>query len=98
MKPEFDQYKQDVEALVSASTELGHSADEGLKAQLRKNVHNAENSIKSLQTEISHAIKLKSEQIRTQLLVFGSAIVAILSILLFLSDVAFSVALMPLIS
>ncbi|CAM3682349.1 methyl-accepting chemotaxis protein [Vibrio aquimaris] len=83
LKPEFDQYKQDVEALVSASTELGHSADEGLKAQLRKNVHNAENSIKSLQTEISHAIKLKSEQIRTQLLVFGSAIVAILSILLF---------------
>ncbi|MFY2508730.1 methyl-accepting chemotaxis protein [Vibrio pectenicida] len=83
LKTVLDQYRNDVENLLNASAALGHSSTEGLRADLRNNVQNAENDIKTLQTEISHAINIKSDQIRSQLLTFGSAIVILLSILLF---------------
>ncbi|NOH71632.1 methyl-accepting chemotaxis protein [Vibrio pectenicida] len=83
LKTVLDQYRNDVENLLNASVTLGHSSTEGLRADLRNNVQNAENDIKTLQTEISHTINIKSDQIRSQLLTFGSAIVILLSILLF---------------
>ncbi|RSD31380.1 methyl-accepting chemotaxis protein [Vibrio pectenicida] len=83
LKTVLDQYRNDVGNLLNASVTLGHSSTEGLRADLRNNVQNAENDIKTLQTEISHAINIKSDQIRSQLLTFGSAIVILLSILLF---------------
>ncbi|MBU2898955.1 methyl-accepting chemotaxis protein [Vibrio hepatarius] len=83
LEPALEQYRHDIENVLNASKALGHSSTEGLRAELRKNVQSAENDIKTLQAEISQAISIKAEQIRSQLLTFGSAIVVLLSMLLF---------------
>lgn len=84
LKPALEQYQQDLESLISASKLLGHSENIGLRGKLRKNVHSVESSIQQLQTEISDVIELISDQIRTQLILFGCTIVVLLSVLLFI--------------
>lgn len=78
----FADYKAAVETLLVANTNLGLSAELGLRGALRSNVHETEQAIESVQTEISQAITSASTHTKNTLHLFGAAIVALLSLLL----------------
>ena len=78
------QYQARSDAHIEGMTQLGLTANEGLRGSLRSNVHNTEKAITSLQTEINSAIDGASALIKEQLHMMGGAIVLLISALLFL--------------
>ena len=78
----YSDYKVAVETLLLANTNLGLSAEIGLRGALRSNVHQTEQAIEAVQTEISQAISAASTHTKNTLHLFGAAIVALLSLLL----------------
>ncbi|MCT4347593.1 methyl-accepting chemotaxis protein [Vibrio sp. NC2] len=78
----YSDYKAAVETLLLANTNLGLSAELGLRGALRSNVHKTEQAIETVQTEISQAITAASTHTKNTLHLFGAAIVALLSLLL----------------
>ncbi|MFN3015114.1 methyl-accepting chemotaxis protein [Vibrio coralliilyticus] len=84
LQPVFTEYQSNAEKLVEACEVLGLTSSEGLRGALRANVHNTEEAINGLQTEISQVISRKSSEIKSQLFLIGGAIVVLLSSMLFL--------------
>lgn len=84
LQPVFTEYQSNAEKLVEACEILGLTSSEGLRGALRANVHNTEEAINGLQTEISQVISRKSSEIKSQLFLIGGAIVVLLSSMLFL--------------
>ncbi|WP_394143975.1 methyl-accepting chemotaxis protein [Vibrio atypicus] len=82
--PVLAQYQARSDAHIEGMTQLGLTANEGLRGSLRSNVHNTEKAITSLQTEINSAIDGASASIKEQLHMMGGAIVLLISALLFL--------------
>tara|TARA_Y100001956_G_scaffold82723_1_gene104989 strand:+ start:2141 stop:4030 length:1890 start_codon:yes stop_codon:yes gene_type:complete len=80
----FNRYREQLEQHISVTTELGLSANEGLRGSLRENVHKTEEAIAGLQSEINAAIVQASSDIKNQLHAIGAGIVITLSSLLFL--------------
>lgn len=78
----YSNYKTAVETLLLANTRLGLSAELGLRGALRSNVHQTEQAIDEVQSEISQAITAASTHTKNMLHLFGAAIVALLSLLL----------------
>ncbi|WP_414932256.1 methyl-accepting chemotaxis protein [Vibrio europaeus] len=80
----FFNYRAKADQLINARTLLGYSANEGLRGQLRSNVHNTEEEIASLQSAIVQEISLATVQVKQQLQIIGLVMVALLSLLLFM--------------
>ncbi|CAH6891160.1 Methyl-accepting chemotaxis protein [Vibrio chagasii] len=78
----YSEYKAAVETLLVANSNLGLSAELGLRGALRSNVHKTEQAIEEVQNEISHAITVAVRHTQNMLHLFGAAIVALLSLLL----------------
>ncbi|TWD35066.1 methyl-accepting chemotaxis protein [Vibrio crassostreae] len=78
----YSEYKAAVETLLVANSNLGLSADLGLRGALRSNVHQTEQAIEEVQNEISQAITAAVRNTQNMLHLFGAAIVALLSLLL----------------
>lgn len=78
----YSEYKAAVETLLVANSNLGLSAELGLRGALRNNVHQTEQAIEEVQNEISHAITAAVRHTQNMLHLFGAAIVALLSLLL----------------
>ncbi|WP_172379547.1 methyl-accepting chemotaxis protein [Vibrio sp. Vb339] len=78
----YSEYKAAVETLLVANSNLGLSAELGLRGALRSNVHQTEQAIEEVQNEISQAIKAAVRNTQNMLHLFGAAIVALLSLLL----------------
>ncbi|MCG9693954.1 methyl-accepting chemotaxis protein [Vibrio sp. Isolate22] len=76
------EYEGAVKALLLANSNLGLSAELGLRGALRSNVHQTEQAIDAVQTQISEAITAASTNTKNTLHLFGAAIVALLSLLL----------------
>ncbi|WP_052878432.1 methyl-accepting chemotaxis protein [Vibrio coralliirubri] len=78
----YSEYKTAVETLLVANSNLGLSAELGLRGALRSNVHQTEQAIEEVQNEISQAITAAVRNTQNMLHLFGAAIVALLSLLL----------------
>lgn len=78
----YSEYKAAVETLLVANSNLGLSSELGLRGALRSNVHQTEQAIDEVQSEISQAIIAASTHTKNMLHLFGAAIVALLSLLL----------------
>ncbi|CDT57074.1 Methyl-accepting chemotaxis protein [Vibrio coralliirubri] len=78
----YSEYKAAVETLLVANSNLGLSAELGLRGALRSNVHQTEQAIEEVQNEISLAITAAVRNTQNMLHLFGAAIVALLSLLL----------------
>ncbi|CDT62821.1 Methyl-accepting chemotaxis protein [Vibrio coralliirubri] len=78
----YSEYKAAVETLLVANSNLGLSAELGLRGALRSNVHQTEQAIEEVQNEISQAITAAVKHTQNMLHLFGAAIVALLSLLL----------------
>ncbi|CDT70430.1 putative Methyl-accepting chemotaxis protein [Vibrio crassostreae] len=78
----YSEYKAAVETLLGANSNLGLSAELGLRGALRSNVHQTEQAIEEVQNEISQAITAAVRNTQNMLHLFGAAIVALLSLLL----------------
>ncbi|WP_210458672.1 methyl-accepting chemotaxis protein [Vibrio crassostreae] len=78
----YSEYKAAVETLLVANSNLGLSAELGLRGALRSNVHQTEQAIEAVQNEISQAITAAVRNTQNMLHLFGAAIVAMLSLLL----------------
>ncbi|WP_394140224.1 methyl-accepting chemotaxis protein [Vibrio chagasii] len=78
----YSEYEGAVKALLLANSNLGLSAELGLRGALRSNVHQTEQAIDAVQTQISEAITAASTHTKNTLHLFGAAIVALLSLLL----------------
>ncbi|CAK1710335.1 methyl-accepting chemotaxis protein [Vibrio crassostreae] len=78
----YSEYKAAVETLLVANSNLGLSAELGLRGALRSNVHQTEQAIEEVQNEISQAITAAVRNTQNMLHLFGAAIVALLSLLL----------------
>ncbi|OEE98872.1 chemotaxis protein [Vibrio crassostreae 9ZC13] len=78
----YSEYKAAVETLLVANSNLGLSAELGLRGALRSNVHKTEQAIEEVQNEISQAITAAVRNTQNMLHLFGAAIVALLSLLL----------------
>ncbi|CAK1839777.1 methyl-accepting chemotaxis protein [Vibrio crassostreae] len=78
----YSEYKAAVETLLVANSNLGLSAELGLRGALRSNVHQTEQAIEEVQNEISQAITAAVKNTQNMLHLFGAAIVALLSLLL----------------
>ncbi|UTT84796.1 methyl-accepting chemotaxis protein [Vibrio pelagius] len=81
-KQAYLNYRSAVEKLLIANTRLGLTEDLGLKGELRRTVHQAEQAINSVQLEINNAISQASADTKNTLHLFGFAIVILLSVLL----------------
>lgn len=80
----YDLYRNIAIAHVTANKTLGLSSSLGLRGTLRSNVHQTEQAIADLQSDINTAITNASSAIKRQLHMIGSAIVVLMSGLLFL--------------
>ncbi|WP_373959487.1 methyl-accepting chemotaxis protein [Vibrio gigantis] len=78
----YSEYKAAVKTLLVANSNLGLSSELGLRGALRSNVHQTEQAIDEVQSEISQAITAASTHTKNMLHLFGAAIVALLSLLL----------------
>ncbi|WP_372384176.1 methyl-accepting chemotaxis protein [Vibrio sp. BS-M-Sm-2] len=78
----YSEYKAAVETLLIANSNLGLSSELGLRGALRSNVHQTEQAIEEVQSQISQAITAASTHTKNMLHLFGAAIVALLSLLL----------------
>ncbi|WP_333913531.1 methyl-accepting chemotaxis protein [Vibrio coralliirubri] len=78
----YSEYKAAVKTLLVANSNLGLSAELGLRGALRSNVHQTEQAIEEVQNEISQAITAAVRNTQNMLHLFGAAIVALLSLLL----------------
>ena len=78
----YSEYKAAVETLLVANSNLGLSAELGLRGALRSNVHQTEQAIEEVQNKISQAITAAVRHTQNMLHLFGAAIVALLSLLL----------------
>ncbi|CAK2637790.1 methyl-accepting chemotaxis protein [Vibrio crassostreae] len=78
----YSEYKAAVETLLVANSNLGLSAELGLRGALRSNVHQTEQAIEEVQNEISQAITAAVRNTQNMLHLFGAAIVTLLSLLL----------------
>ncbi|NOH33186.1 methyl-accepting chemotaxis protein [Vibrio chagasii] len=78
----YSEYKAAVETLLVANSKLGLSAELGLRGALRSNVHQTEQAIDAVQTQISEAITVAVRHTQNMLHLFGVAIVTLLSLLL----------------
>ncbi|MCY9826153.1 methyl-accepting chemotaxis protein [Vibrio chagasii] len=78
----YSEYKGAVETLLVANSNLGLSAELGLRGALRSNVHQTEQAIEEVQNEIGQAITAAVRHTQNMLHLFGAAIVALLSLLL----------------
>ncbi|CAK2695860.1 methyl-accepting chemotaxis protein [Vibrio crassostreae] len=78
----YSEYKAAVETLLVANSNLGLSAELGLRGALRSNVHQTEQAIEEVQNEISQAITAAVRHTQNMLHLFGAAIVVLLSLLL----------------
>ncbi|WP_210473633.1 methyl-accepting chemotaxis protein [Vibrio crassostreae] len=78
----YSEYKAAVETLLVANSNLGLSAELGLRGALRSNVHQTEQAIEEVKNEISQAITAAVRNTQNMLHLFGAAIVALLSLLL----------------
>ncbi|WP_215405946.1 methyl-accepting chemotaxis protein [Vibrio gigantis] len=78
----YSEYKAAVETLLIANSNLGLSSELGLRGALRSNVHQTEQAIDEVQSQISQAITAASTHTKNMLHLFGAAIVALLSLLL----------------
>ncbi|KAA8667077.1 methyl-accepting chemotaxis protein [Vibrio gigantis] len=78
----YSEYKAAVETLLIANSNLGLSSELGLRGALRSNVHQTEEAIDEVQSQISQAITAASTHTKNMLHLFGAAIVALLSLLL----------------
>ncbi|CAK3985001.1 methyl-accepting chemotaxis protein [Vibrio crassostreae] len=78
----YSEYKAAVETLLVANSNLGLSAELGLRGALRSNVHQTEQAIEEVQNEISQAITAAVKNTQNMLHLFGAVIVALLSLLL----------------
>lgn len=81
-KQAYLNYRDAVEKLLVANTRLGLTAELGLKGELRRTVHQAEQAINDVQLEINGAISQASSDTKNTLHLFGFAIVILLSALL----------------
>ncbi|GMM87118.1 methyl-accepting chemotaxis protein [Vibrio fortis] len=81
-KQAYLNYRDAVEKLLVANTRLGLTEDLGLKGELRRTVHQAEQAINGVQLEINTAISQASSDTKNTLHLFGFAIVILLSALL----------------
>ncbi|MFM2598379.1 methyl-accepting chemotaxis protein [Vibrio fortis] len=81
-KQAYLNYRDAVEKLLVANTRLGLTQDLGLKGELRRTVHQAEQAINGVQLEINTAISQASSDTKNTLHLFGFAIVILLSALL----------------
>ncbi|WP_261883079.1 methyl-accepting chemotaxis protein [Vibrio pelagius] len=81
-KQAYLNYRSAVEKLLIANTRLGLTEDLGLKGELRRTVHQAEEAINSVQLEINNAISQASADTKNTLHLFGFAIIILLSVLL----------------
>lgn len=81
-KQAYLNYRDSVEKLLVANTRLGLTADLGLKGELRRTVHQAEQAINNVQLEINRSINQASSDTKNMLHLFGFAIVILLSALL----------------
>ncbi|WP_261904079.1 methyl-accepting chemotaxis protein [Vibrio fortis] len=81
-KQAYLNYRDSVEKLLVANTRLGLTADLGLKGELRRTVHQAEQAINNVQLEINRSISQASSDTKNTLHLFGFAIVILLSVLL----------------
>ncbi|MEZ9057910.1 methyl-accepting chemotaxis protein [Vibrio pelagius] len=81
-KQAYLNYRSAVEKLLIANTRLGLTEDLGLKGELRRTVHQAEEAINSVQLEINNVISQASADTKNTLHLFGFAIVILLSVLL----------------
>ncbi|WP_443088933.1 hypothetical protein [Vibrio sp. M260118] len=80
----YDAYRASVNQLINARSVLGYSAEEGMRGQLRNNVHNTEQEISSLQESIVQEIEIATANVKQTLQVIGLAMVVLLSVLLFM--------------
>ncbi|ANS85480.1 Putative methyl-accepting chemotaxis protein YoaH [Vibrio scophthalmi] len=80
----FDDYQHALVNLFEANIALGLTPNEGLRGELRRTVHQTEQEILSLQTEIESAIVQASDNVKNQLHIFGAIIAAVVSGLLIL--------------
>lgn len=81
-KQAYLNYRDAVEKLLVANTRLGLTEELGLKGELRRTVHQAEQAINGVQLEINTAISQASSDTKNTLHLFGFAIVILLSALL----------------
>ena len=81
-KQAYLNYRDAVEKLLVANTRLGLTEELGLKGELRRTVHQAEQAINGVQLEINMAISQASSDTKNTLHLFGFAIVILLSALL----------------
>ncbi len=80
----YDTYQANINQLIKARSVLGYSAEEGMRGQLRDNVHNTEQEISSLQKSIVQEIEVAEAKVKQTLQVIGMAMVCMLSVLLFM--------------
>lgn len=82
--PTYLEYRTYAQQLIQAQITLGYTASQGLRGELRSNVHATEQEIAELQTVIQQQIALSTVQVKQQLQVIGLTMVILLSVLLYL--------------
>ncbi|KJY82385.1 chemotaxis protein [Vibrio galatheae] len=80
----YYEYRAKADQLISARTALGYSSNQGLRGQLRDNVHQTEDEIASLHSSIDQEITLATSQVRQRLQVIGLIMMVSLSLFLFM--------------
>ena len=75
-------YASTIEKLLVANTNLGLSADLGLRGTLRTEAHHIEQEIEAIQTKITQAITSSNTQTKNTLYLFGATVVLLLSLLI----------------
>ncbi|WP_418114259.1 methyl-accepting chemotaxis protein [Vibrio scophthalmi] len=78
----FDDYQQALVNLFNSYNTLGLTPSEGLRGELRSNIHQTEAEILALQTEIEIAINEASDKTKMQLHLFGAGLAFVISALL----------------
>ena len=84
LQTSFNLYQGALVNLFEANNTLGLSPTQGLRGDLRSTVHQTEQELKDLQSEIESVIIAASEQVEMQLHIFGAVLAGLLSGLLML--------------
>ena len=78
----FDDYQYIIGKLFKAYSVLGLTPNDGILGDLRRTVHQTEQELSSLQTDIKSAVITASNKVKTQLHIFGVVVAIIVSSLL----------------
>ncbi len=82
LSPQFKSYYDQLQTVTETQAVIGLSADQGMRGQLRKNVHQTEEAIHKLQNKLDVIVKNKSQTIERNLFMIGALIAVIVSLIM----------------